>query len=476
MALPGKATVTVSKDGLQAVYTINFNTPTIVTIEAETAAENSANAYVQGIANGHTWTLIDGQTTKAMLFGPDDGTSVTPGTDAASLAAGSRLNYKINIPTTGSYNVWLLTKSHSFQTDSIHIGLDNQYKFTSNGIQNVSNSQFKWVNLSNGGTLVTGGTTLNISAGEHELNLWGRESGLIIDRIYLTTSNSATDPVWPTIEPKVPTAAITADSSVKPSSSFNVALNLNNLIQTAYAQDITLSYDSNVFDYVSAAGSNENIVIAGEDKATSGTVRLISANIGGITGGSTPILNLTFKVKSGVHDTTGTIAVTQAKLADPDGIVVQAALSSKSILISSIEVVVDKNTLITAITNAQSLYDSAIVGTQSGQYPQSAKDALGAAINAAKAVKDSTSATQSQVDGAVTALSNAVDIFKAAVTKSADINNDGSIDVGDLAMVTYHYGKDASSTDWAAAKKADMNSDNTIDITDLAFVASKILQ
>ncbi|UUZ80258.1 hypothetical protein LJK88_35820 [Paenibacillus sp. P26] len=170
-----------------------------------------------GTANGHTWSLVDGQSTKAMQFLPDDGTSVTPGTDAASLAAGSRLNYKINFPTTGTYNVWLLAKSHSFQTDSIHVGVDNQYKFTSNGIQNVSNSQFKWINLSNGGTLVTGGTPLNITAGVHELNFWGRESGLIIDRIYLTTSTSTADPVWP--EVKAPAASLTADSGVKAGSS-----------------------------------------------------------------------------------------------------------------------------------------------------------------------------------------------------------------------------------------------------------------
>ncbi|WP_157276471.1 family 43 glycosylhydrolase [Paenibacillus sp. Soil766] len=475
MALPGKATVTVSKDGLQAVYTININTPTIVAIEAETAAENSANAYVQGIANGHTWTLIDGQSTKAMLFGPDDGTSVTTGTDAASLAAGSRLNYKINIPTTGSYNVWLLTKSHSFQTDSVHIGLDNQYKFTSNGIQNVSNSQFKWVNLSNGGTAVTGGTTLNISAGEHELNLWGRESGLIIDRILLTTSNATTDPIWP--EQKVPTAAISADSSVKPNSSFTVGVNLDNLAQSVYAQDITLNYDANVFDYVSATGADNNIQIVKEDKSTAGKVRLISAHIGGVTGASTPVLYLTFKVKTGVHDTTGAIATAQAKFGiGPEGSVIQGALGSKNVAVGSVEVVVDKSALTAAISNAQSLFDTAVVGTQAGQYPQVAKDALGVAISAAKAVNDNASTTQSQVNSAASALGSAVDIFKAAAIMSADMNNDGSINVGDLAMVAYLYGKDSTSADWATAKVADLNGDNKIDILDLAFVASKILE
>ncbi|GAA4834917.1 hypothetical protein GCM10023310_10510 [Paenibacillus vulneris] len=275
------------------------------------------------------------------------------------------------------------------------------------------------------------------------------------------------------------TAALTADSSVKPGSSFTVGVSLNHLTQSVFAQDITLSYDSNVFDYVSAVGANNNIQVVTEDKATAGKVRLIAANIGGVSGGSTPVLNLTFKVKAGVQNTTGTIAAAQAKLGvAPEGTVIQAALGSKSIAIGKIDAVVDKTALTTAITTAQGLYDAAVVGTLPGQYPQAAKDVFGIAINAAKAVKDSPSATQSQVDNAVTALNSAVAAFKAAVIKevSADLNQDGIIDVGDLAMVAYHYGKDSSSADWTTAKMADMNSDNKIDIMDLAYVASKIFE
>ncbi|OXM84564.1 NPCBM/NEW2 domain-containing protein [Paenibacillus rigui] len=274
-----------------------------------------------------------------------------------------------------------------------------------------------------------------------------------------------------------PAAALSADSSVKPGASFTVGVSLNNLAQNVYAQDLTLTYDANVFDYVSAAGANNNIQIVTEDKATAGKVRLITANIGGVSGTSTPVLNLTFKVKAGVQNTTGTIAETLAKLGvAPEGTVIQAALDSKSIAVGKIDVIVDKTALTTAITNAQSLYDAAVVGTLPGQYPQAAKDALGVAINTAKAVKDSSSATQSQVDSATAALASAVDTFKAAVIKevSADLNKDGSVDVGDLAMVAYYYGKDSTGADWATARMADMNSDNKIDITDLAYVASKI--
>nr|WP_275942573.1 carbohydrate-binding protein [Paenibacillus alba] len=476
----GTANVTVSfKGALGAAATsqisVLVNTPAVVAIEAETAAENTANAYVNGTISGHTWSLVDGQTTKAMLFGPNNGFTAS-GTDATSLAANSRLGYKINFTTAGTYNVWILVKTLGYDSDSVHVGLDNQYKFTTNGIEGVSGGQYKWANISGTSGGMFGGATLNVTAGVHELNFWGREDGLAIDRIYLTTSNATTDPVWPQL--LVPTAAISADSSVQPGSSFTVAVSADNVTQSVYAQDITLSYDSNVFDYVSAAGANNNIQIVTEDKATAGKVRLITASTGvGISGASTPVLNLTFKVKTGVQNTNGTIAATQAKFGvAPEGTVIEAALGSKSISVGAIVVVVDKTALTTAIASAQSLYDTAVVGTAAGQYPQAAKDAIGAELTAAKAVRDSASATQSQVDNSVTLLGSAVAAFKAAVIKSADLNNDGSIDVGDLAIVAYYYGKDSNSTEWTKAKNADMNNDNKIDIFDLAYVASKILQ
>lgn len=187
-----------------AVYTINFTDgtiiePPVVAIEAEKAAENTEEAYVYGTINDHTWSLVDGQSTKAMVFGPDNGYAMSA-TDAASLANGSRLGYKINFPAAGTYHLWILAKAPDWNGDSIHVGLDNEYKFTVNGIASVSGNQWRWVSLSgDSGTDILGAATLDISPGIHELNLWGREDGLAIDRIYLTTSTETTDPVWPVL-------------------------------------------------------------------------------------------------------------------------------------------------------------------------------------------------------------------------------------------------------------------------------------
>lgn len=272
-------------------------------------------------------------------------------------------------------------------------------------------------------------------------------------------------------------AVISGPISVNPGAAFEVGIGINNVGQSVYAEDITLYYDADVFEYLSAAGVGDNIKILKEDTSTAGIVRLIAANIGGLSETDNAVFDITFQVKSGVENTSGSIAVTGAKLGvAPEGTVTEAGLSSKRIAIGSSTPTVDKSALIEAISIAQELYDNAVAGTLPGQYPQIAKDALDTAINEAKTVRDDSSATQSQVNNAVTALNSAVDTFKAAVIveASADINNDGIVDVGDLAIVAYYYGKNSESTVWDEAKIADMNNDNIIDISDLAYVALRI--
>lgn len=68
-----------------------------------------------------------------------------------------------------------------------------------------------------------------------------------------------------------------------------------------------------------------------------------------------------------------------------------------------------------------------------------------------------------------------VTVTPATPGPSPDVNQDGKISIGDLAIAAAHYGKNSSSPDWAQAKKADINGDGKVDIADLAAIASKIL-
>ncbi|NLY44357.1 MAG: hypothetical protein GX066_10465 [Clostridiaceae bacterium] len=87
-----------------------------------------------------------------------------------------------------------------------------------------------------------------------------------------------------------------------------------------------------------------------------------------------------------------------------------------------------------------------------------------------------------EVNAAKAALEAALDDLRAKVAglyeaqiKGGDLNQDGKISVGDLAIAAYHYGKDSNSPDWDVVSKYDLNKDARIGIEDLVFVAIRIL-
>ena len=273
-----------------------------------------------------------------------------------------------------------------------------------------------------------------------------------------------------------PTVILTGTGSVQPESAFTVGISLKEVTQSVYAEDITISYDPAIFEFEQVTEVGENINILGHTVPGDGTLRIVAANIGGVSGSSVPIMNVHFKAKNGVNNTSGTIAVTQATLGVmPEGTVIETGLSSKTIVISPVSPV-NKEALRQAIEAAQSKYDSAVVGVENGCYWQSDKDVFQAAITAASTVYADAEASQAETDDATTALNAAVSAFEASVITpfTGDINNSSTIDVADLAMAAYFYGLDSSDENWAEAAVADINRDGKVDIEDLAFIASRM--
>ncbi len=78
-------------------------------------------------------------------------------------------------------------------------------------------------------------------------------------------------------------------------------------------------------------------------------------------------------------------------------------------------------------------------------------------------------------DGGVLAVSPASCAIQVVVMLSGDINNDGRINVADVAQVAYYYGASSGDPNWNEARKADVNGDGRVDLFDLAYVASKVL-
>jgi len=103
----------------------------------------------------------------------------------AALTDAPRLDYDVVFNTPGVYNVWILARAPSTSSNSVHVTLDD----TDVGAGNI--------------TLVTGGYAWSAATGTIDLsgitpgdvrtiNLVMRESGVFVDRIYLTANG--TDP------------------------------------------------------------------------------------------------------------------------------------------------------------------------------------------------------------------------------------------------------------------------------------------
>ncbi|MDQ6422141.1 GDSL-type esterase/lipase family protein [Paenibacillus sp. LHD-117] len=63
-----------------------------------------------------------------------------------------------------------------------------------------------------------------------------------------------------------------------------------------------------------------------------------------------------------------------------------------------------------------------------------------------------------------------------AAIGTPDVNGDGKVSIGDLAIIAAHYGKTVSSPDWNDVKRLDLDGSGTIDIADLAAAAQVLLQ
>ncbi len=85
---------------------------------------------------------------------------------------------------------------------------------------------------------------------------------------------------------------------------------------------------------------------------------------------------------------------------------------------------INKEALTTAIKAASAKAEAAVAGTDVGQYPQSAIDAFNKAIDTVQEVADDKTATQTEVDQAVTNLKAAQNKFDAAKITTININKE----------------------------------------------------
>lgn len=155
-----------------------------VFIEPEMAIENSEYAKVVA-KSGTSWRITQSDTGYAMRL-PDQGVIWSDANDLVSKSP--EMQFKIKFTTPGNYNVWMRTRFIDDASDSIYGGIDGVYQTRS-----FDSSQFwsyetdeKWIWPSR-----KYGTISVSEAGEHTFNVWMREDGISVDRIYITKSSES---------------------------------------------------------------------------------------------------------------------------------------------------------------------------------------------------------------------------------------------------------------------------------------------
>ncbi|MFC7679359.1 discoidin domain-containing protein [Paenibacillus sp. GCM10028914] len=191
-------------------------------------------------------------------------------------------------------------------------------------------------------------------------------------------------------------AVLSADSSVTSGKPLVVRYDVNNISGKVFAQDITIQYDADRMDYVSAKSLIQGVAIVEESTKTPGILRLIMASEGaehGLTGNQ-QIAELTFQTKEVSETVTVNISVSDVLLGDEDGTETSAAPDTISVEVKPEQ-----------------------TGGVSGDLNGDGKVSIGdLGIVAAHYGKDSSSPDWQQA-------------------KRADVNGDGKIDLMDLAVI-----------------------------------------
>ena len=227
-------------------------------------------------------------------------------------------------------------------------------------------------------------------------------------------------------------ATLAGPNSSYAGSAANLTVGVKNVSEGFSVGSIIVQYDPNVLEFATQSNSDGTFslaesaysanwdrtgVLATGVKPAQGQILIIVGSTGAdhLVTGTGSLVTLHGSVKSSAPTGSTSLSVSSFDVSR-DGVsgVLDTALASWQIDVKS----ADRAALITAIQQAQQLHDQAVVGSAPGQYPASAKTALLNAIIAASTVRDDASATQEQINAALTALNTAVNTFRSAVNPS----------------------------------------------------------
>ncbi|WP_018757938.1 glycosyl hydrolase family 95 catalytic domain-containing protein [Paenibacillus terrigena] len=190
---------------------------------------------------------------------------------------------------------------------------------------------------------------------------------------------------------------LTGPTTVQSNQNFQVRIGMENIKNAILAQDYTLSYDIELYEFVQAKSLVAGVNLISIDSKKPGQIRFILVSEGADHSviGDVDAIEVEFRAKQRAETASGTMNLISSRLADANGREYEAE-------------------------------DSSIVIQVVAGIPE-------------------------------------------------DVNGDGKVSIGDLAMIAVHYGKSISSPDWEQVRRSDIDNNHLIDLNDLVLVARKIM-
>ena len=149
----------------------------LVSIEAEHYHLNASGP------EGHNWQNTSGMNysgSTAMAALPEDRITL----DSNYAGTSPALTYQVSFVTTGKHYIWVRGLGPSTSSDSLHVGLDGTEVSTGSNFNGfLPTGSLVWSGKSNGVV-----RTLQVpTTGLHTITVWMRESGMVFDKLVLTS-------------------------------------------------------------------------------------------------------------------------------------------------------------------------------------------------------------------------------------------------------------------------------------------------
>ncbi|MFC5449981.1 RICIN domain-containing protein [Paenibacillus aestuarii] len=303
---------------------ISLNEGQTTELVAAVLPENATNKNVTWSSSDETVAKVEVKDGKTVVTALKAGAAdITVTTAEGNFTAVSKVTVTPSIP---------LTTVTSVQVDKPQISL-NEGQTTELVAavlpENATNKNVAWsssdetvakVEVKDGKTVVTA-----LKAGAADITVTTADGNF--------TAVSKVTVVKGVVTPSIPLTTLSAAGTVQTGDEFTVQLGLGSVTQNVYAQDFKMDYDSNVFEFVSARAVNDGLQLVKTKTDTLGKLRFILASVGKPMTGDAGILELKFRARAVAQPATGTIAVTNAMLADGQGVetTVQASTVNVSI-------------------------------------------------------------------------------------------------------------------------------------------------